>query len=160
MPTKQLYGQLEKSLGMDWRSKLGAFDETPIAAASIGQVKPSRQGEYCTRNLGEEIVIFQQDSDSRLNVDAFDCIRFQWQSFGQDIMWAHFLFSFVAKLPRVLSRPAFIFCPWYSTWFARRYVFTRDVGKQHVESFVGGLAVRPTPAERRHVCSWHSGRPQ
>ncbi|CAM9105965.1 unnamed protein product [Ectocarpus fasciculatus] len=38
MPTKQLYGQLEKSLGMDWRSKLAAFDETPIAAASIGQV--------------------------------------------------------------------------------------------------------------------------
>ncbi|CAN0532468.1 unnamed protein product, partial [Ectocarpus sp. 12 AP-2014] len=38
MPLKQLHGQLEKNLGMDWRSNLAAFDETPIAAASIGQV--------------------------------------------------------------------------------------------------------------------------
>ncbi|CAM9350882.1 unnamed protein product [Ectocarpus sp. 8 AP-2014] len=38
MPLKQLHGQLEKNLGMNWRSKLAAFDETPIAAASIGQV--------------------------------------------------------------------------------------------------------------------------
>ncbi|CAB1101059.1 unnamed protein product [Ectocarpus sp. CCAP 1310/34] len=38
MPLKQLHRQLEKNLGMDWRSKLAAFDETPIAAASIGQV--------------------------------------------------------------------------------------------------------------------------
>lgn len=38
MPAKQLHRQLEKSLGADWRSKLAQFDETPIAAASIGQV--------------------------------------------------------------------------------------------------------------------------
>ncbi len=38
MPAKQLHGQLEKSFGVDWRSKVASFDETPIAAASIGQV--------------------------------------------------------------------------------------------------------------------------
>lgn len=38
MPTQQLYRQLEKSLGVEWRSRLKSFDETPIAAASIGQV--------------------------------------------------------------------------------------------------------------------------
>lgn len=38
MPTAQLYRQLEKSLGVEWRSRLKSFDETPIAAASIGQV--------------------------------------------------------------------------------------------------------------------------
>ncbi|CAN0468593.1 unnamed protein product [Ectocarpus sp. 12 AP-2014] len=43
MPLKQLHGQLEKNLGMDWRSNLAAFDETPIAAASIGQVRLSLQ---------------------------------------------------------------------------------------------------------------------
>ena len=40
MPTAQLYRQLEKSLGVEWRSRLKSFDETPIAAASIGQVNP------------------------------------------------------------------------------------------------------------------------
>ena len=38
MPPGQLHTQLEKSLGVDWRSRLASFDETPIAAASIGQV--------------------------------------------------------------------------------------------------------------------------
>lgn len=38
MPAKQLHRQLEKSFGVDWRSKVASFDETPIAAASIGQV--------------------------------------------------------------------------------------------------------------------------
>lgn len=41
MPTRQLYRQLEKSLGVEWRSRLNSFDETPIAAASIGQVSQS-----------------------------------------------------------------------------------------------------------------------
>lgn len=41
MPAKQLHRQLEKSLGVDWRSKVASFDETPIAAASIGQVGQS-----------------------------------------------------------------------------------------------------------------------
>lgn len=39
MPLNQLHQQLEKSFGADWRSKLSSFDETPIAAASIGQVR-------------------------------------------------------------------------------------------------------------------------
>jgi aarF domain-containing kinase len=38
MPKKQLYSQLEKELGADWQSKFQSFEETPIAAASIGQV--------------------------------------------------------------------------------------------------------------------------
>ena len=37
MPLNQLYKQLEKSFGEDLRSKLSSFNETPIAAASIGQ---------------------------------------------------------------------------------------------------------------------------
>ncbi|CAN0089393.1 unnamed protein product [Ascophyllum nodosum] len=42
MPLNQLYKQLEKSFGEDWRSKLSSFNETPIAAASIGQVHRAR----------------------------------------------------------------------------------------------------------------------
>lgn len=42
MPARQLHRQLEKSLGVDWRSRLASFDETPIAAASIGQVRQER----------------------------------------------------------------------------------------------------------------------
>lgn len=38
MPKGQLYAQLERELGADWREKLQSFDEVPIAAASIGQV--------------------------------------------------------------------------------------------------------------------------
>ncbi|CAM9640420.1 unnamed protein product [Choristocarpus tenellus] len=38
MPQRQVYKQLERSLGENWRSRLESFDETPIAAASIGQV--------------------------------------------------------------------------------------------------------------------------
>lgn len=52
MPTRQLHRQLEKSLGVGWRSRLAHFDETPIAAASIGQVRfcwPSRGSSGCLR---------------------------------------------------------------------------------------------------------------
>lgn len=38
MPKKQLHRMLETELGSDWRTKFHEFDETPIAAASIGQV--------------------------------------------------------------------------------------------------------------------------
>ena len=38
MPKKQLYKQMQQELGLDWREKVGEFDDTPIAAASIGQV--------------------------------------------------------------------------------------------------------------------------
>lgn len=38
MPARQLHRQLEKSLGANWKSRIASFDETPIAAASIGQV--------------------------------------------------------------------------------------------------------------------------
>ena len=38
MPKSQLYGQLESELGSDWKSKFSEFEETPLAAASIGQV--------------------------------------------------------------------------------------------------------------------------
>ena len=38
MPRAQLHAQLAAELGEDWRSKLREFDETPVAAASIGQV--------------------------------------------------------------------------------------------------------------------------
>jgi len=38
MPKRQLYSQLVNELGEDWRDKFTNFDESPIAAASIGQV--------------------------------------------------------------------------------------------------------------------------
>ncbi len=38
MPKQQLYHQLESELGAHWRDHFVTFDETPIAAASIGQV--------------------------------------------------------------------------------------------------------------------------
>lgn len=38
MPNYQLKKQLEGQLGKGWRSKFESFDETPFAAASIGQV--------------------------------------------------------------------------------------------------------------------------
>jgi len=38
MPTRQLESVMKAELGEDWRSKFDEFDDTPIAAASIGQV--------------------------------------------------------------------------------------------------------------------------
>jgi hypothetical protein len=38
MPFKQVASQMNKELGHDWRSKFKEFNETPFAAASIGQV--------------------------------------------------------------------------------------------------------------------------
>jgi len=38
MPMSQLYEQLEKELGIDWRENFVSFEELPFAAASIGQV--------------------------------------------------------------------------------------------------------------------------
>ena len=38
MPNYQLFQQLESQLGHDWREKFESFDESPFAAASIGQV--------------------------------------------------------------------------------------------------------------------------
>ena len=40
MPTWQLHHTLDEELGADWRNHVETFDETPIAAASIGQVRP------------------------------------------------------------------------------------------------------------------------
>jgi aarF domain-containing kinase len=50
MPKHQLYAQLGKELGEDWRERLAEFDDTPVAAASIGQVGGSvggRMGGVC-----------------------------------------------------------------------------------------------------------------
>lgn len=38
MPSKQLSLVMEKELGIGWRDKFREFDDTPFAAASIGQV--------------------------------------------------------------------------------------------------------------------------
>ncbi|XP_053124202.1 atypical kinase COQ8B, mitochondrial isoform X2 [Hemicordylus capensis] len=38
MPPSQMMGVLVEELGTDWRDKVAAFEETPFAAASIGQV--------------------------------------------------------------------------------------------------------------------------
>ena len=38
MPNEQLFAQLQDALGAQWREHVGAIDETPLAAASIGQV--------------------------------------------------------------------------------------------------------------------------
>lgn len=38
MPRHQLYAQLSRELGEDWQERLREFEDTPVAAASIGQV--------------------------------------------------------------------------------------------------------------------------
>ncbi|NHN56481.1 AarF/ABC1/UbiB kinase family protein [Calidifontibacter sp. DB0510] len=38
MPTKTVHGVLRAELGARWRAKFTSFDDTPVAAASIGQV--------------------------------------------------------------------------------------------------------------------------
>lgn len=43
MPRKQLEKVMVAELGADWRSKLADFDFEPLAAASIGQVGPTRE---------------------------------------------------------------------------------------------------------------------
>ena len=48
MPKAQLYSQLEKELGEDWRSKFLEFEEVPVAAASIGQVHRGKTLDGCT----------------------------------------------------------------------------------------------------------------
>jgi ABC1 atypical kinase-like domain len=42
MPSKQLHAQLDRAFGSAWRDKLLDFDETPLAAASIGQVHKAK----------------------------------------------------------------------------------------------------------------------
>ncbi len=48
MPSAQLHRQLCKGLGDKWRDKLEVFDDYPIAAASIGQVRRNEES-FCTR---------------------------------------------------------------------------------------------------------------
>ncbi|VDN38861.1 unnamed protein product [Gongylonema pulchrum] len=38
MPSRQVYQQMLNSFGVDWREKFATFEDTPFAAASIGQV--------------------------------------------------------------------------------------------------------------------------
>ncbi len=49
MPSAQLHGQLCKGLGDNWREKVEVFDDYPIAAASIGQVRRSGEFSFHTR---------------------------------------------------------------------------------------------------------------
>ncbi len=40
MPRAQLERVLSEELGADWRTQIAEFDFKPMAAASIGQVRP------------------------------------------------------------------------------------------------------------------------
>ena len=69
MPKAQLYRQLESQLGTEWRDKFAEFDEIPIAAASIGQVR-AMVGE-CTHLLTGFISFWPGGGD--INKNAATC---------------------------------------------------------------------------------------
>ncbi len=40
MPQGQLHKVIEAELGVNWRNRMATFEDEPLAAASIGQVRP------------------------------------------------------------------------------------------------------------------------
>lgn len=55
MPRRQLEKAVSGELGPDWRSKVADFDEEPLAAASIGQVRIGRELDFMNQLLGEQL---------------------------------------------------------------------------------------------------------
>eukprot|EP00937_MAST-01D_sp_MAST-1D-sp2_P006772 g6772.t1 len=71
MPAEQLHAQLAAELGADWRAQAGAFEDAPLAAASIGQVHRS------TLPTGEGAVLKVQYPGVADSIES-DLSNLQW----------------------------------------------------------------------------------
>jgi hypothetical protein len=73
MPSDQLYRVLRSELGSDWRSRLASFDDKPMAAASIGQVKGGgRWGEHWDGSSRQAVVSLDRPAAALTSV--FRCV--------------------------------------------------------------------------------------
>ena len=63
MPRGQLESVISAELGPEWRSKLKEFDDEPLAAASIGQVRRGTTGRL-TPQLTMGTLLFKQAAAS------------------------------------------------------------------------------------------------
>ncbi len=89
MPRRQLEKVLSDELGADWRAKVAAFEDEPLAAASIGQarmIRTRRQGRSCCRaraplplgGAGRHPCMSEDDSGVYVVVTRNCCITGRW----------------------------------------------------------------------------------
>ncbi|KAJ9444571.1 Protein ABC transporter 1 [Diplonema papillatum] len=139
MPQHQLQKVLAEELGTDWRAKFKAFDDTPVAAASLGQV------HRATLPSGEEVAVKVQ----------FDGVS---RSISSDVSNLRWLFSFgilpkglyVENILRELQRELERECD-YTGEAARQVAYSKCLEADPERH--GGLAMIHVPAVFPEVSS-------